>query len=296
VTPTVSVCIPTYNGAPYIDQTIRAVLAQTYDDFELIVRDDGSTDATLEMLAGITDSRVTVIADGNNVGAARNFNRAIAPATGRYLKLLCQDDVIYPHCLERQVRAMEEGAAAGVVLVGARRDIVDEDGRVLLHHRGWRHAAGVMDGAAAIRASVRAGTNLIGEPSVVLCDRALVHELHGFDTNLAYPIDLDLWIRMLGYGSVAYVPEALGTFRVSTTSWSATLTRRQAQQGRAMLRATRAARPDVVRSADLAAGLTSATTKAWGRRAFFLLNRVRRRRAGETAAVGGATVPSADVA
>ena len=91
-TPTVSVCIPTYNGEQYVERTIRSVLAQTYKDFELVVRDDGSTDATLDVVQRIDDSRVRIVAGRKNVGAGANFDLAASEATGTYVKLLCQDD------------------------------------------------------------------------------------------------------------------------------------------------------------------------------------------------------------
>jgi glycosyltransferase involved in cell wall biosynthesis len=276
MTPTVSVCVPTYNGERYIERTVRSVLAQTYDDLELIVQDDGSTDGTLDVVAAIADPRLHVREDRSHVGAAANFNRSFSTARGRYLKVLCQDDVLLPECLALQVKAMDDGASQGVVLVGARRDVIDEHDHVLWHGRGWRGAAGVIDGADAIRASVRAGTNLIGEPSAVLCDHALVKSLHGFDATLEYLVDVDLWIRMLRFGNVAYVPESLATFRVSTTSWSADLSRRQARQGRALVRSVRARNPEIVRASDVASGVTRATMSAWARRGFFWVNARRR--------------------
>jgi glycosyltransferase involved in cell wall biosynthesis len=276
MTPTVSVCVPTYNGARFVERTVRSVLAQTYDDLELIVQDDGSTDSTIDVVAAIADPRLRVLEDRAHVGAAANFNRSFSSARGRYLKVLCQDDVIFPECLAQQVKAIEDGANRGVVLVGARRDVIDEHDRVLWHGRGWRGAAGVIDGPDAIRASVRAGTNLIGEPSAVLCDVALVRSLQGFDTTLAYPVDIDLWIRMLRFGNVAYVPESLATFRVSTTSWSADLSRHQARQSRELVRSVRARNPDIVRATDVVCGIARATASAWARRGYFFVNAHRR--------------------
>ena len=143
-TPTVSVCIPTYNGAQYVERTIRSVLAQTFTDFELVVRDDGSTDDTLDVVQSIDDERVRIVAGRENAGAGANFGLAVAEATGAYVKLLCQDDVIYPECLERQVAALD--ADPGVVMVSCHRDIVDDDDRVVYRNRGWRKASGVYAG------------------------------------------------------------------------------------------------------------------------------------------------------
>ena len=273
--PTVSVCIPTYDGERFVEQTVRSALAQTYDDLEVTVVDDGSTDSTLAVLAAIDDPRLRVLADGAHVGPVENFNRALATARGRYVKLLCQDDVLSPECIAHQVAAFEREPGR-VVVVSGRRDIVDEQGRVLWRGRGWRGADGVIDGAAALRACVRAGRNLIGEPSAVLCDRNVVEALQGFDRGARYLVDLDLWFRMLDVGALAYLPETVATFRVSTTSWSAALSRQQAGEGRELFRAARARTPGVVRRQDVLLGSARVSVAAWGRRGVFLVNRARR--------------------
>jgi glycosyltransferase involved in cell wall biosynthesis len=262
------VCIPTYNGAAYLDRTIRSVLAQTWADFEVVVCDDGSTDETLAVVSRYTDPRLRVVT-GSRVGPGPNFQRAVDEARGSYVKLLCQDDVLYPQCLERQVTAIEDAAASGVVLVACRRDIVDDDDRVIVRDRGWRGAAGVISGDVARRAVVRAGTNLIGEPSAVLCSRTAFERVGGFDPSLAYLIDLDAWMRLLDAAALVYLPEALCTFRVSQQSWSADLRRSQAHEMRALLVELRRRHPDTVTRTDLAVGWCKPTLLAFARRIVF---------------------------
>jgi glycosyltransferase involved in cell wall biosynthesis len=271
-TPTVSVCIPTYNGEQYVERTVRSVLAQTFTDFELVVRDDGSTDATLDVVQGIDDSRVRIVAGRENAGAGANFDLAVGEATGAYVKLLCQDDVIYPDCLERQVAAIT--ATPDVVMVSCHRDIVDDHDRVVYRGRGWRSASGVLAGGRVMRATVRAGTNLVGEPSAVLCSREAFEAAGGFDTSYAYMIDLEAWMRLLEHGSLHYLPDSLCTFRVSRTSWSASLRREQARQARELLRTLRDRHPETVTRTDLAIGLTKPTLLAAARRAVFAASSV----------------------
>jgi glycosyltransferase involved in cell wall biosynthesis len=269
MTPTVSVCVPAYNGAAFLAETLASVLEQTYGDFELVVIDDASNDATLDIARSLADDRIRVVVNDERIGAAANFARAISLARGRYVKLLCQDDTLYPECLRRQVTAMETGGAHDVVLVGCKRDIIDESGRVIYGSRGWRAAAGVVDGAAAIRAMVRAGTNLIGEPSSTLCRKDVLDAAGGYARDQQYMIDLDAWVRMLDLGPLFYVPEPLCTFRVSRRSWSARLAREQARQARAEFRAIRATHSATVTRGDLFLGVARSSAFAWGRRAFF---------------------------
>src|SRR6185295_12120509 len=93
--PLVSVLIPTYNGADFIAETIDSVLGQTFSDFELIVGDDGSTDATVEIARAATfgDPRAQVLVYDRNIGSFNSVNRLFALAHGRYVKYLLQDDL-----------------------------------------------------------------------------------------------------------------------------------------------------------------------------------------------------------
>jgi len=270
--PTVSVCIPTYNGAEFVERTLRSVFAQHYDDYEVVIGDDGSTDGTLDVVARFADERLRVVPGVSGVNAPANFNRLIAAARGRYVKLLCQDDTLYPECLGRQVEAMERGEPHGVVLVSCQRDIVDDDDRIVYRNRGWRNAAGVVDGAWAMRANVRAGTNLIGEPSATLCVRQVLQDVGGYSLDQSYMVDLDLWMRMLDRGNLFYLPESLCTFRVSRMSWSSRLARHQAREARKALRLVQATHPGTIRPGDLRVGLLKPTLLAVARRAVFVLS------------------------
>jgi glycosyltransferase involved in cell wall biosynthesis len=271
--PTVSVCIPTYQGAAFVERTLASVRAQTMTDLEMVIGDDGSTDGTLERVRGVQDGRIRVLPGRGPGGAAANFNRVVEAARGRYVKLLCQDDVLAPRCLERQVDALASSPAS-VVLAAGRRDIVDERDRVLVAARGWRGAAGVVVGADVVRACVRSGTNLVGEPSAVLWRREALERAGGFDPDRRYMVDLDLWCRLLDGGrELVYLPETLCTFRVSAASWSARLASSQAREARELFRSLRDRYPDVVSGTDLALGVGRSFVLARARRLVFAARR-----------------------
>ncbi len=106
-----------YNRERYLTSAIEAVLSQTFGNFELIVVDDRSTDRSAAIAAGYAhDPRVRVLVNDENLGDYPNRNRAAALASGRYLKYVDADDVIYPHCLQTMVDAMEsyQEAALGI--------------------------------------------------------------------------------------------------------------------------------------------------------------------------------------
>jgi glycosyltransferase involved in cell wall biosynthesis len=123
--PLVSVLMTAYNREKYIAEAIESVLAQTFTDFELVIVDDGSKDSTVEIARRYTnDRRVRVHVNENNLGDYPNRNRAAGEATGRYVKYVDADDMIYPHGLEVMVRCMEQfpQAALGVCQLDYRID------------------------------------------------------------------------------------------------------------------------------------------------------------------------------
>ncbi len=113
--PTVSVVMAAYNGAALIGATVESLRAQTFGDWELIVVDDCSQDATRDVVAAVDDPRVRLIANQDNVGPVRARNRAFEAARGRYIAGLDQDDLCHPERFARQVALLD--ARPEVVLV-----------------------------------------------------------------------------------------------------------------------------------------------------------------------------------
>jgi glycosyltransferase involved in cell wall biosynthesis len=127
----VTVGIPVYNGEEFVEQAIRSVLAQTYQDFELIIRDNASTDGTEEICRSLArrDGRIRYVRNPANLGAAPNFNAIVSDAGGEYFKWLAHDDLIEPTFLERCVELLDRDPAA--VAACPRVRIIDRDGNKL---------------------------------------------------------------------------------------------------------------------------------------------------------------------
>jgi len=227
--PVVSVCIPVYNGAAFIAAAVESVLAQTFPDFELIVLDNASTDKTLEILGPFKDSRLRIIRQASNIGAAANFNAALHEARGEWVKVLCADDLLYPDCLKKQMAETARDEGGRPVLLCSARDIIDATGRRWMRRR-FPGRCGRVSGAEAIRRSVRAGTNLFGEPAAVLMHRETALKAGGFDPAWRFCTDLDLWVRILQHGDLYADSGALCAFRVSAQSWSMALGHLQAEE------------------------------------------------------------------
>src|SRR5262245_26889183 len=108
--PCVSVCLPVYNGQDYVSEAIRSVLEQTFEDFELIISDNASTDGTEEICrdAAARDPRARYYRADVNRGLAWNHNRAFELARGRHLVWIGHDDLMAPEYVSRCLQAMEE--------------------------------------------------------------------------------------------------------------------------------------------------------------------------------------------
>ncbi|MEI3866052.1 glycosyltransferase family 2 protein [Microbacterium sp. CCNWLW134] len=267
--PTLSVVIPAFNNGRTIAETIESILDQQGVDFELIVADHSSGDDTRDIAEDYRhDPRVTILETPGGGGAARNWNRVTAAATGEYIKLVCGDDLLRPGVLARQVEILR---SSGAVLTACKRDIIDVRGGVLKRGWGLRGIERSLPGSIAVRKAVIAGSNLFGEPASVMMRRALLADVGGWFSEFPYLIDQATYSRVLLEGDFAPDPQIGATFRMSTTQWSVALTNDQARQARGFHEWLRRDRPDIISRADLLRGNANATMMAHARRASYWL-------------------------
>lgn len=134
-TPLVSVVIPSYNHEKYVGTAIASVLAQTYDNIELIIVDDGSTDNSPDVIRQVNDQRVRII-EQENRGAHNAINRGLDAARGDYLAILNSDDIFLPDRLMRCVEHLGESRAE---LVASWLEVIDQAGITLGIKEGWKN-------------------------------------------------------------------------------------------------------------------------------------------------------------
>jgi len=272
----VSVVVPAFRNAATIAETMRSILEQDHPDLEVIVADHSSDDATLEELEPFADDpRVTLLTTPAGGGAARNWRRVTEAATGEYVKLVPGDDLLRPGALTAQSVALD--AEPHAVLVAGKRDILDARGAVLVADRGLGALVGRHDGRAAIVATVRAGTNLLGEPGAVLMRAEAFAASGGWDEREAYLIDQASYARLLLTGPMVGLDRVVSGFRVNAGQWSVALAREQAAQAIRFHHAFAAEHPGVLAAGDLRVGDRRARRAALGRRAFYALHRRRLR-------------------
>ncbi|CAD0226083.1 glycosyltransferase [Planktothrix agardhii 1806] len=207
--PKISVIIPVYNGEKTIQKTIESVLQQTWQDFELIVINDGSQDATLEILSSIQDPRLRILSY-SNAGLASSRNRGITEATGEYISFLDADDLWTPDKLEAQFQALEEHPEAAVAYSWT--DYIDQSSQFL--HSG-RHIT--INGNVYQHLLVN---NFLENGSNPLIRKQALNQVGGFDSSINSVADWDMWLRLAaGYQFVA-VPLPQILYRVSARSMS----------------------------------------------------------------------------
>jgi glycosyltransferase involved in cell wall biosynthesis len=192
----VSVIIPSYNHSPYIRQAVESVLCQSYANLELIVIDDGSTDASLDFLRSVNDSRYKLIEQAN-AGAHNAINKGLLVAKGKYLAVLNSDDVFH----QVRLAACIERLRGGVELVATWIEIINHEGDALGIKEGWRNMLPwpVQQPEHNI-ASTDAFTfnllmtNFVSTTSNIVFTRALYEKIGGMK-NLRFVHDWDFLLR-----------------------------------------------------------------------------------------------------
>ncbi|MFX1508462.1 MAG: glycosyltransferase family 2 protein [Promethearchaeota archaeon] len=127
----VSIGLPVFNGEKYLEQTINSILAQTYQDFELIISDNASTDHTPEICREYAskDCRIRYYRNQKNLGASKNYNRVFELSSGKYFKWAAYDDLLSPEYLNKCVEILDNDPS--VVLCHSKTAIIDELGRLV---------------------------------------------------------------------------------------------------------------------------------------------------------------------
>ncbi|MEQ9355665.1 glycosyltransferase [Coleofasciculus chthonoplastes] len=207
--PIISVIIPAYNAEKTIKETIESVLNQTVTDFEVLVINDGSTDGTLDVIAGIKDERLRVFSYPH-AGVATTRNRGLAHAVGEYISFLDADDLWTPDKLEAQLKALQENPQAAVAYSWT--DWIDEL-RQFLRAGGYITENGQVYEKLLVRDFIESGSN----PLI----RAEAFQSVGkFDESLEFSEDWDMWLRLAACYEFVAVPSAQILYRISPNSAS----------------------------------------------------------------------------
>jgi glycosyltransferase involved in cell wall biosynthesis len=229
MTPTVSICVPTYNGARYLAPCLESALTQTHGDFDVVVVDDASTDETVAVAERFAarDGRVRVTKNPRNLGLVGNWGRCVELARGAWIKFLFQDDYLAPTCLATMLARAGPDTPFVVTArrldfsAGASADIRDwyethEAKHLMARRAEWpvivtaeRFADCLIDYPTI---------NFIGEPTATLIHRSLFERFGPFIADMRVLVDWEYFARIGVNRGLAFIKEPLATFRVHADS------------------------------------------------------------------------------
>jgi glycosyltransferase involved in cell wall biosynthesis len=216
----VSVCVPAYNAERWIAGALESAVGQTYEELEIVVADNASTDATVELARAVGDPRIRVESATQTIGAVANHNRAIRLSHGAFVKFLHADDLLLPTCVEEMVALAREDESIGLVF--APREVVVEEapdpewGELFARpHEYFSSLERVNDGRRLFRELLDDGFegNWVGEPTAVLLTRGALEHVGLLNERLFQIADLELWARIMVSCRVGFVDKLLSVYR-----------------------------------------------------------------------------------
>lgn len=205
----VSICIPTYNSARFLGAAVESALAQDYDDFEVVVCDNASTDETPELVRNYADNpHLRTVRYETPVGQAANWNRCLDLARGDYVVLLHADDLLKPAFIRRASLVLDAHTDVGLVHCAVQhadtalaplhvQRLYDED-RVDREEDLLRRL--LLDGCVV-------------NPCGVMVRRGVYDEVGRFTEHIVWGVDWHMWIRAALCAPTAYISEVLGVYR-----------------------------------------------------------------------------------
>lgn len=208
--PLVSILLPVYNGAPYLEDAIQSILSQTYSNFECIIIDDGSTDESSSIIEKIRDPRIRVYNQANQ-GLAATLNRAIELAKGEYLARQDQDDISLPERFEKQIAFLESHPDYG--MVGTWASIWEGNKETERKH---------MHPTETLILKFELLFNNPFVHSSMMIRRSVFKKvgLYSTDKSRQPPEDYELWSRIAREYKIANIPELLHIYREAPQSMS----------------------------------------------------------------------------
>jgi len=215
--PKVSVIMPAYNAETFIREAIDSILAQSHRDFELVILDDGSMDATASIVQSYDDPRIRLI-QKDNEGVAATLNRGIGLAQGEFIWRHDADDISTPERLEKQIRFLNEHP--DVLLCSTQIAFMTERGRIAKNKKQPKDQW--FEGLPWKRVGFKDFNPFSPITHATILARAsILRELNGYRTQFKTAEDIDLWLRMMELGKMVVLNECTYQVRLSRTSATA---------------------------------------------------------------------------
>lgn len=210
--PTISVVIPSYNHEKYISEAIQSVLDQTYQDFEIVITDDGSSDNSVQIIKQFADPRIKLFVFSENKGACLAINNSIENSTGEFIAVLNSDDIFLPNKLEIQLNFLNNHSEIGAVFSYAK--IIDEDSN---NFQGDHFYKNIFIQPNRSRFEwlnyFFYNGNCLCHPSILI-RRECYRNVGLYDPRFAQLPDFEFWIRLCQKYEIYIIEEELICFRV----------------------------------------------------------------------------------
>jgi glycosyltransferase involved in cell wall biosynthesis len=212
-TPLVTVLMPVYNAERFLKHAVQSVLTQTFTDFELLIINDGSTDASVSIIQSFNDKRIRLVHNEKNSGVIDTLNKGISLATGKYIARMDADDYCLPTRFEKQVRYLEQHAAVAVLATQVLQvNALDDDLGT------WDDDTRNSSPQEIFKALAK--TNCIAHPTVMM--RTEIIRAYAYNKKQKGSEDWDLWMRLVSEGHrIDKLPEFLLKYRLHTASVTA---------------------------------------------------------------------------
>jgi len=208
--PKISVLMSAYNHAKFIKESIDSVLNQTYQDFELLIIDDNSTDSTFEIIKSFNNHKIKAVKNQQNVGMVLNTNRLISMATGEYIAIINSDDSWHRQKLEKQLQFLEQNRQlAGCFTLP---NLIDEESKII-HPKEQSFIYHDRTREGFLADFFHNQQHHFCYPSVLL-KKEVFNQVGFFNASLVVLLDFDMWVRILIHGfHLKMLPEKLTNFR-----------------------------------------------------------------------------------
>ena len=229
--PTVCICIPTYNAAGTLAETLLSVLAQTHQNLIVKIFDNASTDSTLQLAKSFQekDPRIQIYTSDMNLGGEGNFTRCLKAAEGDYTAIYHSDDLYHPLIVEESVAFLEKHQDCGAVAVHAH--LIDENAQITGERflpnelRSQREA--VLNEAAFLELLALYG-NFVTCPSVMARSQLYRDQIAQWNgREFKTSADLDVWWRVTQVSRLGFLAKPLMSYRVSQASFTVRETKRR---------------------------------------------------------------------
>jgi len=206
--PGVSVCIPSFNKAEYLGDTIESILCQTYRNFQILVVDNCSTDHTHEMIQSKYRQKLLYYQNHRNIGATANFNRCISLAQNDLLMILPADDTLLPRFLETTVEWMVKHPSAGIVATN--RYYMDKHSTIRKIDEAFFPGTSVLSREYTIKRILERDGRGVTMP---LFRKSCLQAISGFRSDIFFG-DVFTWFQIGALFDIVYINEPLLTWRM----------------------------------------------------------------------------------